>query len=434
MLNDGIADGRDVSWIWDADFELLAGWVRRVVCAGTRVPEMAVRLYAGLAPGLTEADPAIERSLDRAVAGGGRSSRCRPTPRCSSFARCSLSVASPRSSGADAASDSDAIWQQVERGSYAADLALWDELAGEAAGPVLELGGSGRVALRLAVAGHTVAALDRSPALITELQRLADLAEVAIDARIADARDFDVGRRFAAILAPMQLAHLLAGPRSRRDARSGARPPRARRRVRGGASRRCRGALQLPLPDVLERDGWIFSSLPIEVRGLDGGLELRRLRQVVSPEGASPRSRGDPVHGPTCPASRRRRPRPGSRRASGSRSRPPPTTSARSPACWRYRDEAARARPLPGADEHLRRPRQHPVPPAPVRVAGIGFEHASAGPGESFDPAAHDVVYIGGGQDRDQRLVAEDMLRTKRDALAGAVEDGAVVLAVAATS
>jgi lipid II isoglutaminyl synthase (glutamine-hydrolysing) len=60
----------------------------------------------------------------------------------------------------------------------------------------------------------------------------------------------------------------------------------------------------------------------------------------------------------------------------------------------------------------------------------IGFEHASAGPGERFDSAAHDLVYIGGGQDRDQRLVAEDMLRTKRDALAGAVEDGAVVLAV----
>jgi lipid II isoglutaminyl synthase (glutamine-hydrolysing) len=68
-LNDGIADGRDVSWIWDADFELLAGRVRRVVCAGTRAPEMAVRLkYAGLAPGLIEVDPAIERSLDRAVA------------------------------------------------------------------------------------------------------------------------------------------------------------------------------------------------------------------------------------------------------------------------------------------------------------------------------------------------------------------------------
>jgi len=61
---------------------------------------------------------------------------------------------------------------------------------------------------------------------------------------------------------------------------------------------------------------------------------------------------------------------------------------------------------------------------------GIGFSYESAGPGESFDPGAHDLLYIGGGQDRDQRLVAADMLRTKRDALATAVEDGAVLLAV----
>lgn len=61
---------------------------------------------------------------------------------------------------------------------------------------------------------------------------------------------------------------------------------------------------------------------------------------------------------------------------------------------------------------------------------GIGFEHATAGPGEGFDPGAHDLIYIGGGQDRDQRLVAEDMLASKRQALAAAVEDGAVVLAV----
>jgi len=61
---------------------------------------------------------------------------------------------------------------------------------------------------------------------------------------------------------------------------------------------------------------------------------------------------------------------------------------------------------------------------------GIGFSHAGAGPGEGFDPGAHDLVYIGGGQDRDQELVAEDMLRTKRDALAAATGDGAVVLAV----
>ncbi len=67
-LNDGIADGRDVSWIWDADFELLAASARRVVCAGTRAPEMALRLkYAGLDESRLEVEPAVERSLDRAV-------------------------------------------------------------------------------------------------------------------------------------------------------------------------------------------------------------------------------------------------------------------------------------------------------------------------------------------------------------------------------
>jgi lipid II isoglutaminyl synthase (glutamine-hydrolysing) len=69
-LNDRIADGRDVSWIWDADFELLAGAVRRVLCAGTRAPEMALRLkYAGWPVGAIEVVPGIEESLDAAVAG-----------------------------------------------------------------------------------------------------------------------------------------------------------------------------------------------------------------------------------------------------------------------------------------------------------------------------------------------------------------------------
>jgi len=69
-LNDGIADGRDVSWIWDADFELLAGRVRHVTCTGTRAEEMALRLkYAGI-----EAEAVVDRdlgsALDAAVAGG----------------------------------------------------------------------------------------------------------------------------------------------------------------------------------------------------------------------------------------------------------------------------------------------------------------------------------------------------------------------------
>jgi lipid II isoglutaminyl synthase (glutamine-hydrolysing) len=69
-LNDRIADGRDVSWIWDADFELLAGGIRRVVCAGTRAPEMALRLkYAGWPEEAIEVVPGIGAALDAAVAG-----------------------------------------------------------------------------------------------------------------------------------------------------------------------------------------------------------------------------------------------------------------------------------------------------------------------------------------------------------------------------
>jgi UDP-N-acetylmuramyl tripeptide synthase len=68
-LNDRIADGRDISWIWDADFEVLAGRVSSVTCSGTRAEEMALRLkYAGV-----DAEPAVERdlgdALDAAVAG-----------------------------------------------------------------------------------------------------------------------------------------------------------------------------------------------------------------------------------------------------------------------------------------------------------------------------------------------------------------------------
>jgi CobQ-like glutamine amidotransferase family enzyme len=61
---------------------------------------------------------------------------------------------------------------------------------------------------------------------------------------------------------------------------------------------------------------------------------------------------------------------------------------------------------------------------------GIEFSYAAAGPGEAIDPGAHDFLYLGGGQDRDQRVVAADMVETKREALAAAVDDGTVMLAV----
>jgi CobQ-like glutamine amidotransferase family enzyme len=61
---------------------------------------------------------------------------------------------------------------------------------------------------------------------------------------------------------------------------------------------------------------------------------------------------------------------------------------------------------------------------------GIGFELAGSGLGEALDPGAHDLFYIGGGQDRDQALCARDMVVTKRDALHAAAARGAVVFAV----
>jgi CobQ-like glutamine amidotransferase family enzyme len=61
---------------------------------------------------------------------------------------------------------------------------------------------------------------------------------------------------------------------------------------------------------------------------------------------------------------------------------------------------------------------------------GIGFSYVAAGAGERFDPDAHDLIYIGGGQDRDQRMVAADLLATKRDAIEAAIAAGVAGLAV----
>jgi lipid II isoglutaminyl synthase (glutamine-hydrolysing) len=71
ILNDNIADGRDVSWIWDADVEVLAPHVRRVTCSGTRAAELALRFkYAGVPSERISVQPALDRALDAAVADG----------------------------------------------------------------------------------------------------------------------------------------------------------------------------------------------------------------------------------------------------------------------------------------------------------------------------------------------------------------------------
>ena len=69
VLNDHIADGRDVSWIWDADFELLAGRIRRATCSGTRAADLAARLkYAGIEPGRIDVREDLTEALATAAA------------------------------------------------------------------------------------------------------------------------------------------------------------------------------------------------------------------------------------------------------------------------------------------------------------------------------------------------------------------------------
>jgi UDP-N-acetylmuramyl tripeptide synthase len=67
-LNDAIADGRDVSWIWDVDFEPLLAGLARVVVTGDRAPELALRFkYAGFDEAAIEVEPSLERALDRGL-------------------------------------------------------------------------------------------------------------------------------------------------------------------------------------------------------------------------------------------------------------------------------------------------------------------------------------------------------------------------------
>jgi UDP-N-acetylmuramyl tripeptide synthase len=80
VLNDNTADGRDVSWIWDADFELLSERIGRFTCAGTRAAELALRLkYAGVPIDRLHVVPKLSDALDEAVA-AARSTRLYALP------------------------------------------------------------------------------------------------------------------------------------------------------------------------------------------------------------------------------------------------------------------------------------------------------------------------------------------------------------------
>jgi UDP-N-acetylmuramyl tripeptide synthase len=67
-LNDNIADGRDVSWIWDVDFEMLRDRLGKVVCSGIRAADLALRVkYAELGEDSIAVEPDLEAALDRGL-------------------------------------------------------------------------------------------------------------------------------------------------------------------------------------------------------------------------------------------------------------------------------------------------------------------------------------------------------------------------------
>ena len=67
-LNDEIADGRDVSWIWDVDFEPLLPGLAHLIASGDRAAELALRFkYAGLHESAIEVVPSLEKALDRGL-------------------------------------------------------------------------------------------------------------------------------------------------------------------------------------------------------------------------------------------------------------------------------------------------------------------------------------------------------------------------------
>ena len=186
----------------------------------------------------------------------------------------------------------DAVaWHDVECASYAADLPLWRELAAEHGDPVLDLGcGTGRVALDLAAHGHAVTGLDSDTELVAELARRARDRDLRVDTVAGDARSISLRAEFPLVIAPMQVIQLLGGAEARAAMLTS---------VWNHLSPAGLLAIALadpfeavppevalpPLPDMGERDGWVFSSRPVIVRGEAEAIAIDRLRQAVSPTG-----------------------------------------------------------------------------------------------------------------------------------------------------
>ncbi len=301
-------------------------------------------------------------------------------------------------------------------------------------GPVLDIGaGTGRVSLDLARAGHDVIALDLDGDLLEALR--ARGAGLPVRTVAADACDFAVDELCRLVLVPMQTVQLLGGKhaamlRCIRDALA----PGGLVAIAIADPPAYDGEIH-PLPDMTERGGWVWCSQPVAIRARPDGMAIERVRELVAPDGERTVTEDVIVLARVSATDLEQAGFAAGLEPAGTPpdTRQPTTTSA---ARWSFVADAvpARLRALPRPHEHLRRPRQ----PAGLRALferrcewrGIRFELTGSGLGEPLDPAGHDLFYIGGGQDRDQRLCAYDMVRTKREALHAAARRGAPILAV----
>ncbi len=182
------------------------------------------------------------------------------------------------------------VWHDIECGAYAADMALWRQLADQYGDPVLDVGaGTGRITLDLALHGHRVTALDRDAVLLAELARRAE--GLAVTTAVADARAFELDDRFPLIIVPMQTVQLLDGEDGRLEFLG-----RASRHLSpdGLVAIAISEMLELyssdqgssaPVPDIRELGGVVYSSQPTAVREDGDGFLLERLRETITPHG-----------------------------------------------------------------------------------------------------------------------------------------------------
>ena len=172
VLNDNTADGRDISWVWDADWELLAGSVRQMTCSGTRAAELGAAVEVRRRGGRAAQRRAPTRppaSTRRWRAATARSTRCRPTRRCSSCATCWRGAARCRGTGDELLPARRLARRRVRPLQRPTSTCGTSWRRARPARSWTSGAGTGRVALALARAGHDVTALDREPELLAAL-------------------------------------------------------------------------------------------------------------------------------------------------------------------------------------------------------------------------------------------------------------------------